>query len=473
MNTTLQPDFLTSKMKPPFKKLSFILFLTGVSILLTLPSTVPLKVDFSLLTKYFGKEVKIDTVLVRSPIMFNVGDFVFYRDLELALGLDLAGGSHLAFEADVSKIPAEDVSSALEGTRRAIERRVNIFGVAESTVQTSRVGQSHRLIVELPGVKETRNAIEIIGKTAQLDFRELVDKEATVSGTPITLANTQSTGFTGADFKRARPGFDQTSSEPVVFFETKEESRQKFGDITSRLVGKPLAIFLDETPISAPLVNTPITEGSGQINGSFTTEETRVLSSLLNSGALPIPVKLIEQRTVEASLGAESVKASVIAGIVGLAMVVFFMVLAYGRLGLLASIALVIYGILSLAIYKLVPIVLTLPGVAGFILSVGMAVDSNILIFERMKEETAAGKRWQDALEIAFGRAWDSIRDANIATLVTVFVLFNPLNLEFLHTSGPVRGFALTLGLGIAMSLFTGIFVTRTLLRVFGRKANN
>lgn len=444
-------------MKTLAQKLAFIIFLTFVSLLLLLPERIPLPF--------------VDRILVKQPLLIRVGDAAFFRDLKLSLGLDLAGGSHLVFEGDTSKVPNEDVGSALDGTRRAIERRVNVFGVSEATVQTSRVGGSHRIIVELPGVKDTQGAIKLIGRTAQLDFRELVNpEEATQSGMPLTIENTKSTGFTGADFMRARPGFDQTSGEAIVQFETKPEGSQKFADITTRLVGKPLAIFLDEAPVSAPIVNSPITGGQGQINGGFTTEQTRILSSLLNSGALPIPVKIIEQRTVEASLGAESVRASVVAGLVGLGAVILFMSVYYGRLGMLASVALLVYGILTLALYKLIPIVLTLPGVAGFILSVGMAVDSNILIFERMKEELRAGRSWQNAMESGFGRAWDSIRDANIATLVTVFILFNPLNLEFLHTSGPVRGFALTLGLGIALSLFTGIFVTRTLLRAFGGK---
>ena len=194
------------------------------------------------------------------------------------------------------------------------------------------------------------------------------------------------------------------------------------------------------------------------------------MAGLLNSGALPIPVKLIEQRTVQASLGETAVNASVVAGLVGLSMVVLFMVIYYRWLGFLAVVGLLIYGLITLSIYKLMPVVLTLPGIAGFILSVGMAVDSNILIFERMKEELRVGKRWSDSMESAFGRAWDAIRDANIATLLTVFILLNPLNLSFLHTSGPVRGFAVTLGLGILISLFTGIFVTRTLMRVFARQ---
>ena len=244
---------------------------------------------------------------------------------------------------------------------------------------------------------------------------------------------------------------------------------KKFGEITTRLVGKPLAIFLDASPISWPTVQEPITQGTGQITGGFTVEETKFISKLLNAGALPVPVTLIEERTVGATLGAESIARSVRAGLVGLSMVLLFMVLEYGKLGLVADIGLIIFGVLTLALYKLIPVVLTLPGIAGFLLSVGMAVDSNILIFERFKEEKVR-RPVADALEVSFGRAWDSIRDANISTLVTAFVLANPLDWQFLNTSGPVRGFAITLALGIGLSLFTGIVVSRNLLRVFIRE---
>lgn len=406
----------------------------------------------------------------RPPISFFIGSKLFYRDFPIKLGLDLAGGSHLSFEADMRQVSPEDKEDALIGARDAIERRINLFGVSESTVQTSNVGNSQRITVELPGVNDTQSAVSLIGQTAQLDFREYIpEKEASSSGS-VTYENTISTGFTGADFKKAKPEFDSQSGKPIISFETKPESAEKFAQVTTRLQGKPLAIFLDQVGISAPVVQTPITNGQGVITGDFTLEETKELSRLLNAGALPVPIKLIEQRTVEASLGAESVKASVIAGLIGLGAVVLFMIAYYGRLGLVASVALLIYGVVSLAVYKLIPIVLTLPGIAGFILSIGMAVDSNILIFERLKEELRAGRLWRDALEVAFGRAWDSIRDANIATLITSFILFNPLNLHFLHTSGPVRGFAATLFIGVILSLFTGIFVTRTLLRVFAHK---
>ncbi|MBI2591038.1 MAG: protein translocase subunit SecD [Candidatus Blackburnbacteria bacterium] len=448
-----------------WKKLLIILAIVLGSVYVALPPTLPIKFSY--------KKFKVDQTLNRSPLSIMLGEyFSFQRDLNIKLGLDLAGGSHLVFEADMSKIGESDKKFAVEGARDAIERRINLFGVAESTVQTSQAGNSHRINIDLPGVKDTQGAIALIGQTAQLDFRELlpIPKEATDTPRFVTYQNTRSTGFTGNDFKRARSDFDSSTGKPVVSFETKPESAKKFADITTRLQGQPLAIFLDQVPISNPTVSNPITDGRGIITGQFTLAQTKSLANLLNSGALPVPIHLIEQRTIEASLGAESIQASIFAGLVGLAMVILFMVLYYGRLGIVASIALLIYGLISLSIYKLIPIVLTLPGVAGFILSVGMAVDSNILIFERMKEELALGKPWRDSMETAFGRAWDSIRDANIATLLTSFILFNPLNLSFLHTSGPVRGFAATLFLGVAIGLFTGIFVTRTLLRVFVRK---
>lgn len=216
-----------------------------------------------------------------------------------------------------------------------------------------------------------------------------------------------------------------------------------------------------------PTVQVEITDGNAQITGKFTTEEAKALAVQLNAGALPVPVSVLSQKNIPATLGADSIKKSITAGAIGLSMVIFFMIAYYGRLGLIASIGLFIYGIITLALYKLIPVVLSLPGIAGFILSVGMAVDSNILIFERYKEEIRGGRSWQVALELAFGRAWNSIKDANAATILTGIILFNPLDWNFLNTSGSVRGFALTLVLGILISLFTGLVVTRNFLRLF------
>jgi preprotein translocase subunit SecD len=224
---------------------------------------------------------------------------------------------------------------------------------------------------------------------------------------------------------------------------------------------------LDDIPLTAPTVQTPITEGSGVITGRFSRDEVRLLALQLNAGALPVPVTVIEKRTIGATLGAESVAKSIRAGAVGLVIVALFMIVQYGWLGVIADSALILYGLLTLAIFRWIPITLTLPGIAGFILSIGMAVDSNILIFERYREEKRKGKPWHIAIEVAFGKAWDSIRDANFTTIITCLILFNPGNWQFLPTSGLVRGFAVTLLIGVLASLFTGLVVTRTFIRVF------
>jgi len=395
-------------------------------------------------------------------INLKIGGFSFQRDLNLKKGLDLAGGTQIVFEADMSQIGKDDRDQALEATKNNIERRVNFFGVTEPVIQTSRSGENYRLIVELPGIQAIDEAIDLIGKTAQLEFRE--QKEATPT------AEFLPTGLTGADLARSQVNFDPNTGQPVVSLEFNGEGKGKFAEISSRNVGRIVGIFLDEQPVSLPIIEEPITTGNAIIKGNFALAEAKKLSIQLNAGALPVPIKIIEQRNIGATLGNESVQKSIRAGIIGLLMVAGFMWAYYGKLGLLANFALIIYSLLTLALYKLLPITLTLPGVAGFLLSVGMAVDSNILIFERMKEEIRWGQSRNAAMELAFGRAWDSIRDANVCTLITCFILFNPFNWNFLNTSGLVRGFAVTLGLGIFISLFTGVVVTRTFLRNFYSK---
>lgn len=380
-------------------------------------------------------------------------------DKPLLLGLDLVGGSRLTFEADTQNLSDEARARALESLKIVMERRVNLFGVSEANVLTSRFDGKDRIIIELPGVTDTKQAISVVGKTAQLSFMEVEGEEELVE-----------TDLTGADLKTALVSYESVGGRPVVSLEFTDEGAIKFSELTEKNKGKVLPIVLDGAVVSAPLVSERIDGGSAQISGNFTLEEAKALSVQLNAGALPIPVQLVEERTIGAALGSDAIEKSLKAGLVGIAAVLLFMILLYGKLGFLADVALIIFAVLTFALYKLIPVVLTLPGITGFILSVGMAVDSNILIFERYKEEKKKGMETPHALEVAFGRAWNSIRDANIATLVTAFVLANPLDWQFLNTSGPVRGFAFTLALGIAISLFTGIFVSRNLLRFFIRK---
>jgi preprotein translocase subunit SecD len=428
----------------------FIIFLTIIAIWVDLPKDFPLKFNIG--------NIKVDTKISGPDINFTLGNATIKRELNIKQGLDLAGGTHLVFQADMTNIVPNERASAVEAAKGNIERRVNFFGVSEPSIQTAKNNDEYRLIVELPGVKDINRAVDLIGSTAQLEFYE--QKEASPSGGFVP------TGLTGKDLKLSTVQFDPNNGQPVVGISFNTDGAQKFAEITSRNVGRIVAIYLDQTPVSMPSVEEPITSGQAIIKGNFTVDQAKDLSIKLNAGALPVPIKIVEQKNVSASLGQESVQKSIFAGFIGLLMVILFMWAYYGKLGFLADIALVVYGLITLALYKFIPITLTLPGVAGFILSVGMAVDANILIFERMKEETRLGKPWQIAMELGFGRAWDSIRDANICTLITCFILFNPFNWNFLNSSGMVRGFALTLGLGIFISLFTGIVVTRTLLRV-------
>ena len=404
-------------------------------------------------------------IVLQSELDFALGPIKIKRDLKPRFGLDLQGGTHLVLKANMEEIKEGDRDRALESAKNIIGRRVDLYGVTEPVVQTSKVGEDFRIIVELPGVKEISQAIDLIGKTAQLDFREAGD--ASPSGN--FLLDFQKTGLTGKDLVHSEVVFDPNTGKPQVSLEFNEEGKEKFAEITKRNVGKSVAIFLDEFPITIPTVNEPITDGRAVITGDFTIDQAKNLSIQLSAGALPVPIEIIEQRNIGATLGQESVKKSSLAGLVGLLIVILFMIAYYGKLGFLANIALIIYGLVTFALYKLIPVTLTLPGLAGFFLSVGMAVDSNILIFERMKEEIRSGEPLRRAMEFGFGRAWDSIKDANVCTLITCFILFNPFNWSFLNTSGMVKGFALTLGLGVIISLFTGVIVTRTLLRRFLR----
>ncbi|MEK7611089.1 MAG: protein translocase subunit SecD [Patescibacteria group bacterium] len=435
-----------------------ILAIFLVSALIDLP---PIPVKF-----HWGK-INIDKRIGGYRLDFELFGKRIQNNLELRRGLDLQGGVHVVLNADMEKIPAGDRSTALESARRVIERRVNFYGVSEANIQTSRAGNDYRLIVELPGVTDVSQALSVIGQTAQLDFRELSISANEATSAAFRADDFSITGLTGADLTRAYASFDQSNGAPEVSLEFSPEGGRKFEEITKRNVGKPLAIFLDNVVLSSPRVDEPISGGKAVIRGQFTLDEVKALSIQLNAGALPVPVKVLEQRSIGATLGQSSVDKSIFAGAIGLFLVAVFMAFYYGRLGLLADVALLIYGLITLALYKLFGVVLTLPGVAGFILSMGMAVDANILIFERLREEIRLGRPLLAAIEMSFQRAWDSIRDANACTLIICFILFNPLNWSFLNSSGMVRGFALTLAVGVVISLFTGIVVSRNLIRLF------
>lgn len=441
----------------------FIVILTIIAAVIALPKSMP--VAFSLLGR------NINTTISSPTIDFNFFGRRIYREFELKQGLDIQGGIQVVLEADMSEINQLDRQAALESARDIILRRVDLYGINEPLVQTSIAGDQYRLIVELAGVQDPNQALQLIGTTAQLSFRlqnqDINDPAIATQSALLFFEGFEKTSLTGADLRRSTVQFDQTTGQPVISLEFTPEGASSFADITTENVGSVLAIFIDEMPVTLPVIQTPITTGQAQISGDFTVEEANQLAIQLNAGALPVPIEILEQRTIGASLGQESVNASVRAGLIGLGLVMLFMTLYYRMKGFLASLALVVYSILTVAVYKIIGVTLTLPGIAGLLLSIGMAVDANILIFERMKEELRLGKSFNRAMELGFGRAWDSIKDANLATIATALVLINPLNLTFLNTSGLVRGFGITLLIGVLISLFTGVVVTRTLMRLF------
>lgn len=399
---------------------------------------------------------------------FNILGRQVELSFPLKLGLDLQGGIQLILEAQTENIAQEDRDAALESVKEVIEKRVNLFGVSESLVQTSKVNQSRRILVELPGLKDASAAAQMVGKTAQLVFKEIPatrSAEATQSAI-IGAFIAEPTNLTGADLKRAQVTFAAGSSGkngPQVALEFSSEGANKFAQITRRNIGKPVYIFLDEQLVSYPMVEQEIL-GNAVITGQFTAEEAKNLAIQLNAGALPVPVKILEQRQIGPTLGKESIDKSLVAGIIGLLIIMVYMVAFYGMLGVIADLGLLIYALITLAIFKtglflISPITLSLAGIAAFILSIGMAVDANILIFERMKEELRWGKDKKMALELGFKRAWTSIWASNVSSLITAAILY--------YMGTPVvKGFALTLAIGVLVSMFSAIVVTRTILRL-------
>lgn len=390
----------------------------------------------------------------------------FSPEIPFRLGLDLQGGIHLVYRADTSSLEQSEIPSSMSGLRDVIERRVNLFGVTEPVVQVEGSGEEDRLIVELPGITDIHQAIALIGETPYLEFktqrpeeeRDAMLKEYEETGiVPSEDPYFISTALTGRFLKKAYLDFNQTTYEPEISLEFTDEGAVLFAQITKENVGKPLAIYLDGAPISVPNVNEEITGGRAQITGQFTGQEAKTLVSRLNSGALPIPIMLISQQSVGATLGEEVLYKSVFAGIVGIVAVAIFLLFLYRGLGLVSVFALAVYSAVVLMLFKIIPVTLTAAGIAGFILSVGVAVDANILIFERIKEEAKKGRELKTAISEGFGRAWTSIRDSNISTLITASILY------WFGTS-VVKGFALTLGVGVLISLFSAYTVTRTFL---------
>lgn len=409
----------------------------------------------------------------------GVGYFVYHSEksggrFAFRLGLDLRPGSHLVYKADISTIPSDQVDDALNTLRDVIERRVNLFGVAEPLVQVERGGVfgggEHRLIVELPGITDVSQAIKLIGETPILEFR-LVKQgmEGAIANSDGTLNPDafEAPALTGKNLKRASVEFSGGGSsaviqgEPQVRVDFDSQGSQIFENLTGQNVGRVMGIFLDGQLESTPIIRERIAGGTAIISGSFTADEAKQLARNLNYGALPLPIELASTQSIGATLGEKALQAGLFSGFIGLAIVALFMLLWYRLPGLVAVVALGTYIALMLALFKLIPVTLTSAGIAGFILSIGLAVDANILIFERMKEELREGKKVNDAIHEGFARAWTSIRDSNVAHIIAGVILF------WFGTS-LIQGFALVFVLGVLVSMVSAITVSRTLLLSLG-----
>ncbi|MBI2004551.1 protein translocase subunit SecD [Patescibacteria group bacterium] len=399
------------------------------------------------------------------------------------LGLDLSGGTHLVYSADTSTIDSAEVAESLSALQAVIERRVNAFGVGEPLVQTQQGGAfgqgEHRLIVELPGVTDVDQAVKMIGETPTLDFKLVKDGFEDNLTLPTQPGSTDSpqanpeafadTGLTGALLSRAALEFGNNQyalNQPTVRVDFNAEGTKLFADITDVNVGKQLAIFLDGALISAPVIQDHITNGTAIISGNFSAESARELVRNLNLGALPVPITLSSTQTIGATLGDEALNAGVTAGAIGFFVLALFLILWYRLPGVVAVASLIIYILIMLVLFKFIPVVLTAAGIAGFILSVGLAVDANILIAERMKEEFAAGAKAEHAIREGFKRAWLAIRDTNITHIIAAVILF------WFGTS-LIKGFALVFGLGVFVSMLSAITISRTFLLALGIKTES
>lgn len=418
----------------------------------------------------------IRIALIVLILIGGISYFLFTTKQTFIYGLDLAGGSALSYTIETSKLPTDVVvEEQVAALRDVVERRVNLFGVREPVVTTeyARLSKEWRLSIELPGVTNLKEAEALIGDTPVLEFRVLSDKKAnemskgeTASSTELLVGDFVPTALTGSYLKKSTLVFDPTTQQPVVELQFNDEGAKLFAELTKANIGKQIAIYLDGYPVSAPVVNEEITGGKAIISGKFSVEEAKTLVGRLNSGALPVPITLASTSVVPPSLGAKAVHAGEYAGLLAFVAIAVFMILWYRLPGLLAVLALCSYVVASLALFKVIPVTLTAAGIAGFIISIGIAIDANILVFERMKEELRGGKGLHEAIEVGFARAWTSIRDSHIASIIVSLVLF------WLGTS-VVKGFAFTFFLGAVTSLISAQFVTRAFLRAIAPRTKN
>ena len=424
-------------------------------------------------------------VPTRPAILTN---FFEKHQMPFTLGLDLSGGTHLVYDADVSAIPKTEISDSMQVLRNVVLARVNakqvsgVLGVLEPLVQVKEggigaQGSGEQLVVDLPGVTDVQSAEDTIGKTPTLDFRLqsatpvpqtlTVDAQGHAVASVDPYAQYVTTGLTGRYLKTATVQFDQNTGSAYVSLVFNDDGAKLFDDITKNNIGKPLAIFLDGNPISSPTIQTEISGGQAVITGNFTPAEAKALADSLSYGALPVPVHLVSSELIGPSLGANAITAGVFAGLVGFLIIAIFLIFWYRLPGLVAVIALSVYVVITLFVFKVLHVTLSSAAIAGFIISIGMAVDANVLIFERIKEELRGGRTVADAITAGFARAWLSIRDSNISSIITAVILF------FIFSDSFVRGFAITFLLGVLISMLSAILISRMFLRSVATRENS
>lgn len=443
--------------------LFIVFFVTVFSLLINLVQPFNIKIG-SFQAKYPGIDSKFIPGIKDNAFAFRKG-------------LDLEGGTSITLKADMKDVPEDQRDDALDSAKAVIEKRINFFGVSEPVVQTAKANKDYRIIVEIPGVTDVNEAAKLVGRTAKLSFWEEGTAQASISadiatdsaefasasGVPVGILQllgpgAKKTNLTGGDLKNTSVTFDPQNGQPQVSLAFTSEGGKKFSDITKRNIGKLLIIALDDQVVQAPRVNQAIF-GEAVITGDFTAQTAKTLQIQLNAGALPVSLSIIQQKATGATLGEDSLQKSLLAGAIGFGVIAVFMVVLYGRLGFVACLALIVYTLIVLTLFRVIPVTLTLAGIAGFILSIGVAVDANILIFERMKEEMRKGISHEKAIDLGFSRAWPSIRDSNVSSLITSAILF------YFGTT-IVKGFAFTLALGVIVSMFSAIIVTRSFLRL-------
>lgn len=440
--------------KTDSSKLILITILSTIAFLIALP-----KIEIKYFTKYFNIDTYLGGYVFNLPLINRSIDLSDYKK-----GLDIEGGVRVVINLDMSNIPENEKDNAAESVKEIVNRRINFLGVAETGSVISKTNNQYRLVVEIPGQKNLESAIESIGSTAQLSFKTLRPGITL----PITDPNLkpedifQDSGISGKDLVGSEVIFDPQTNEPVIQLRFSNEGRGKFSEIVKNNVKKPIGIFLDENLLQAPVVSEEL--ASGLVNDPTITgvdlETAKNVSTLLRAGALPVPIEIVEQSFIGATLGKEIVQKSLIAGLIGLTIISVFLIITYRNLGVISVVCLLIYISISLAIFKLLNVVLTLPGIAGFIFSIGVACDASILVFERIKEEVRWGKSSQMAIINGYQRAWSSIKDSNFTTLLVSLILIQ-------FGTGFVKGFGVTLTIGILVSLFTCVYVSQLMTRLF------